>query len=358
MDILLTFAPMNTNKKALLLINLGSPDSFSVPDVRRYLNEFLMDERVIDVNALWRNILVKGIIVPFRAPKSAHAYQSVWTDKGSPLVVLTDEFKEQLQTKLNMPVAVCMRYANPTPAVALKELENKVPGLEELLIAPMYPHYAMSSYETALEHVKDYLNKQNKNIKLKVLKPFYNEPAYITSLAESIKPYLAKNNFDAYLFSYHGLPARHIKKTDPTKNHCLVNGDCCEVKSIAWDFCYRHQVKATTKLVTEKLNLDAAKVLLSFQSRLGKGWLEPFTDVMFTELPKKGIKKLLVITPSFVTDCLETLEEINIRGKNSFLESGGEEFTSAPCLNSLPQWVDAFAGYCNNYEGEYKLLWN
>jgi protoporphyrin/coproporphyrin ferrochelatase len=191
-----------------------------------------------------------------------------------------------------------------------------------------------------------------------VLKPFYNEPAYISSLSARIKSYLDKNEFDAYIFSYHGLPARHIKKTDPTKNHCLVNDNCCEVKSIAWDFCYRHQVKETTKLVAQKLKLEPSKVLLSFQSRLGSGWLEPFTDMMFTELPQKGVKKLLVITPSFVTDCLETLEEINIRGKKSFLESGGEEFVSVPCLNSMPQWVDAFAAYCNKFDGEYKLLWN
>ncbi len=345
-------------KKALLLINLGSPDSFAVPDVRRYLHQFLMDEKVIDVPTLYRNLLVKGYIVPFRAAKSAHAYQTIWTDKGSPLIVLTEEFKEHLLQKLNLPVAVCMRYANPTPEIALKELENKVPDLNELLIAPLYPHYAMSSYETALDYVKDYIKDWKKDIKLRVLKPFYNEPAYISSLADSMKPYLDKNVFDAYLFSYHGLPERHIKKTDPTKNHCLVNDNCCEVKSIAWDFCYRHQVKETTKLVAEKLNLEPSKVLLSFQSRLGSGWLEPFTDVMFTELPQKGIKKLLVITPSFVTDCLETLEEINIRGKQSFLEDGGDEFVSVPCLNSLPQWVEAFAAYCNNYDSQYKLLWN
>jgi protoporphyrin/coproporphyrin ferrochelatase len=347
-------------KKGLIIINLGSPDSYKVKDVRTYLREFLMDEKVLDVPALWRWVLVNAFIVPFRAPKSAEAYKAVWTDKGSPLKVITDQFAEALQKKANMPLAVAMRYANPNPAAALKELEQKAGGeLDEILIAPLYPHYAMSSYETALEFVKDYILSKRKNVKLKVLKPFYEEPGYIAAMAATIEPYIKEQSFDGFLFSYHGLPVRHLQKADPTKNHCYASGDCCEIKSIAWNSCYKHQAKVTMKLVAEKLQLDPSKVILSFQSRLGSDpWLQPYTDVMFEELPKKGIKKLLVLCPAFVADCLETLEEIDMRGRESFMHSGGELMVHVPCMNASTEWVDTFAGYCNECEGRYKDLWN
>lgn len=336
--------------KALLILNLGSPDSTEVGDVRRYLNEFLMDERVIDYPYLWRMLLVKGIITPFRAPKSAEAYKLIWTPKGSPLKVISEEFKQAVEAKVKMPVAIAMRYANPTPATAIKELEAKTGGLTELLIAPMYPHYAMSSYETAVEHVKEAIRRSGRTYKVTILKPFYNEPAYIDALAESMKPYVQGKQFDKILFSYHGLPIRHLKKTGPNNNHCYVSNVCCEVKSVAHQYCYKHQVKETTKLVTEQLGIDNSKVEISFQSRLGSGWVQPFTDVVLEDLPKQGVKKLLVICPAFVADCLETLEEIEGRGKEIFTEHGGEEFTYIPCINTQPQWVDTFVGYLDKQE--------
>jgi ferrochelatase len=349
---------MNEKKRGLMIVNLGSPDSCSVPDVRKYLNEFLMDERVIDIPYLIRTIVVKGFIVPFRAPKSAAAYKTIWTDRGSPLKVITDDFAVLVESKINMPVAVAMRYGNPNPAEALKQLETKAGGeLDEILIAPMYPHYAMSSYETALEHVKKHIGRSRKNLKLRVLKPFYSEPAYISSLAESIRPHIADNDFDGYLFSYHGLPIRHLKKSDPTGSHCYSSDDCCEIKSLAWETCYKHQVKATTKLVAEKLNLDWKKVIISFQSRLGNGWIEPFTDNELEELPKRGVKRLLVLCPAFVADCLETLEEMDDRGKELFMSNGGETYVRVPCINTSAKWIDAFAAYCNGYEAAYEKLW-
>ncbi len=348
------------SKKGLIIINLGSPESYSVQDVKIYLRQFLMDEKVIDVPPVIRSILVKGFIIPFRAKNSAEAYKTIWTEKGSPLKVITDEFNELVQKQLSMPVAVAMRYGNPTPEAALNELEKKNGGpLNEILVAPMYPHYAMSSYETALDYVKDYINAKRPGTKLRILKPFYNEPGYIAALADSLRPYLNAQNFDAYLFSYHGLPVRHLKKSDPTKKHCYISGDCCELKSIAWDTCYKHQVKETTRLVTEKLQLDPAKVLLSFQSRLeGDKWLQPYTDKFFEELPKQGVKKLLVLCPAFVADCLETLEEINVRGKESFIANGGEKLVNAPCMNTGETWVNTFIAYCTEHEGRYAPLWN
>jgi protoporphyrin/coproporphyrin ferrochelatase len=344
-----------SERRGLLIVNLGSPDSYSVPDLRKYLSEFLMDERVIDMPYLLRSLVVRAFIVPFRAPKSAKAYETVWTKRGSPLKVITEEFTALVQAKVNMPVSIAMRYGNPTPEQALKELGAG--GLDELLIAPMYPHYAMSSTETAVEHVKSAIRKVNRNMKVRVLKPFFNEPAYIASLAESIQP-LSKDDFDGYLFSYHGLPVRHLKKTDPTRVHCYSSNDCCEIKSIAWDTCYKHQVKTTTRLVADKLGLDKSKVHISFQSRLGSDeWIQPFTDKELEELPKRGVKKLLVLCPAFVADCLETLEEMDERGKEIFMKNGGEVYVRVPCLNTSAQWVDTFAAYCNDADGAHQHLW-
>ena len=348
------------NKKGLIIINLGSPESYSVKDVKVYLREFLMDEKVIDLPPIIRSIVVKGFIVPFRAKNSAEAYKTVWTDKGSPLKVISNEFTELVQRQMDIPVVVSMRYGNPTPAASLAELEKKAGGeLDEILIAPMYPHYAMSSTETAVDYIKEYIVSKRPKAKLKILKPFYNEPGYIDALADSIRPYLNEQNFDTYLFSYHGLPIRHLKKSDPTGKHCYISGDCCELKSIAWDTCYKHQVKETTKLVCEKLQMDSNKVILSFQSRLkGDTWLQPYTDVFLEELPKQGVKKILVLCPAFVADCLETLEEINVRGRESFMENGGETFVNAPCMNTNTSWVNTFVAYCKEHEGRYASLWN
>jgi len=337
------------NKKGILLMNLGSPDSTSVKDVRAYLNEFLMDEKVIDIPYLVRSLLVKGIIVPFRAPKSAEAYRTIWTDAGSPLIELTKDLQAALQQKIAAPIEVCMRYGNPDPSVAFEELMKRVPDLEEVILFPLYPHYAMSSYETAVDYAYEIHQKKGYPFKLTTIKPFYNEQAYIHALAESMKPYL-QEDYDQLLFSYHGIPQRHIRKSDTTQCHCLKVKDCCNVASAAHDNCYRHQVFETMKLVTESLAIPAEKYSLSFQSRLGKGWLEPFTDKRLESLPKEGIKKLLIVCPAFVSDCLETLEEIAERGKEIFLEAGGESFTMIPCLNTHPLWVDAIANWIKDYE--------
>ena len=350
---------MIDNKTGVLLLNLGSPDSYSVRDVRKYLNEFLMDERVIDIPLIFRIILVKGIIVPFRAPNSAKAYQTIWTAEGSPLKVITRQFKDALQKQLSLPVSAAMRYGNPTTEDAFRELNSKIADLKEILIAPMYPHYAMSSYETAIEYAVSHIRSVQKSIRIRILKPFYKDSLYIDALAASIRPYLDDSDYDGYLFSYHGLPVRHLKKSDPTGKHCYMSGDCCEVKSVAWDCCYKHQVKVTTKLVAEKLDLDPVKINLTFQSRLaGDKWLQPYTDIALEELPKQGVKKLLVLCPAFVADCLETLEEMDDRGKEIFMRNGGEVFTRVPCMNTHPEWVKTVAKYCEGHDSDYKTMWN
>ena len=338
-------------KKGIILINLGSPDSTSVPDLKKYLDEFLMDERVIDKSWLFRAMLVKGIIVPFRAPKSAEAYKKIWTKEGSPLIVFTKQLQKALQSRMQEPVEIAMRYGNPTAEDAYHALMEKVPGLEEVIAVPLYPHFAMSSYETAVEHAKAVHSEKKYPFRLTFIKPFYKEPRYIDALAESMKPFVSVD-YDHILFSYHGVPARHITKSDITGNHRQQSPTCCDVVSPAPAFCYRHQCFITTKLVTEKLGIPANKYSVSFQSRLGKGWLEPFTDIRLEEMPKEGIKKLLILCPAFVSDCLETLEEIAMRGKETFMEAGGESFTFIPCLNVHPLWTETLASWIKEYDDD------
>ena len=326
-------------------MNLGSPDSTRVKDVRRYLNEFLMDERVIDMPYLSRLLLVKGIIVPFRAPKSAHAYSTVWTKEGSPLMVLSKQLQEALQQQVAEPVALAMRYGAPSPWTAYDELLEKEPGLEEVVLVPLYPHYAMSSYETAVEYAKEAHKKGRYSFKLTIIPPFYDNQLYLDALAASMKPYL-QQPYDHFLFSYHGIPERHVRKTDVTGNHCLKVNNCCEVSSEAHKYCYRHQCLDTTKKIAAMLQIPKEKYSYSFQSRLGRDpWLLPFTVKRLEEFPAEGVKKLVIACPAFVSDCLETLEEIAIQGRETFMQAGGESFTLIPCMNVHPLWVKAIAGW-------------
>ena len=330
-------------------MNLGSPDSTEVKDVRTYLNEFLMDERVIDKPWLLRTLLVRGIIVPFRAPKSAEAYKSIWTEKGSPLIVISKQQEQALKKEIEEPVVIAMRYGNPSPKDAFDSLLSKNPDLEEVILVPMYPHYAMSSYETAVEYAKEHHKKGRYKFKLTTIKPYYDNEAYLEALEESMRPFV-QGEFDHILFSYHGVPERHIYKGDITGQHCLKVANCCDVPSEAHKYCYRHQCWVTTKLVTERLGIPKEKWGFSFQSRLGRDpWLQPYTAQRLEELPKEGVKKLLVVCPAFVADCLETLEEIAEEGKEIFLHAGGESFEMIPCLNAHPLFIGAMAKWIRDY---------
>src|ERR1044072_1322777 len=336
---------MATTKRGIVLMNLGSPDSTKVKDVRRYLNEFLMDERVIDMPWLSRLLLVRGIIVPFRAPKSAHAYSAIWTKEGSPLMVLSKQLKDALQKQVAEPVALAMRYGAPAPWTAYDELLEKMPDMEEVVLVPLYPHYALSSYETAVEYAKEAHVKGKYKFKLTIIPPFYDNALYLDALADSIKPCL-QQPYEQIVFSYHGIPERHVQKTDVTGSHCLKAANCCDVNSEAHKYCYRHQCLVTTKKIAERLNIPADKYSFAFQSRLGRDeWLKPYTAQRLTELPAEGIKKLVIACPAFVSDCLETVEEIAIQGRESFMQSGGESFTLIPCLNIHPMWVKAIASW-------------
>lgn len=340
--------------KGVLLVNLGSPESPTAKDVKPYLDEFLMDERVIDVPKLLRTILVRGIILQTRPKKSAQAYAKIWWEDGSPLIVISERFAEKVRKLTDMPVALGMRYGKMTIKKALQELNDK--GVDEILLVPLYPHYAMSSYETVVVKTMEIQQAFFPNIQLTTLPAFYKNSDYIKVLSESIAEGLKDVNYDHILFSYHGIPERHIKKSDPTHFHCKIDGTCCSVNSVAHHTCYRHQCYDTTESVKAFLGLPEDKVSVSFQSRLPNDpWLKPYTDFEFERFPKEGKKRLVVITPAFVADCLETLEEIAMEGKHQFEEAGGEQYKHISCLNDRDTWVQVMAKWVNDWQ-ESNLL--
>jgi ferrochelatase len=319
--------------KGVLLVNLGSPDSPSVSDVRRYLREFLMDERVINTPWLLRAFIVDMILIN-RPKHSAEAYRKIWTPEGSPLIVTSRHVQAELQKRVNAPVELAMRYQNPSIPSAIRKLRER--GVDELFLIPLFPHYAMSSYESVVERVKEIAAKLAPQMRIVVQPPYFDSPDYITALVASAEDYL-RQGYDHLLFSFHGLPERQIRKTDPTGGHCLVKENCCEVASPAHAMCYRAQCFKTVAAFAAKAGIPAGKFSVSFQSRLGRDpWLKPCTDFELAALPGRGVEKLLVICPAFVSDCLETLEEIGIRGRETFLSAGGKEFAQIPCLNGHP----------------------
>lgn len=330
--------------KGVLLVNLGSPDSTEVKDVRKYLDEFLMDERVIDMPYWKRFLLVKGIILNTRPKKSAAAYKKIWGKEGSPLVVLSERFTEKFKKNVTVPVALGMRYGSMSIHKAIEELHQK--GVTEIFMIPLYPHYAMSSYETVVVKAEEVIGKHYSSVNLTTQPAFYNDEHYIKAMVYGIKRHLKGIDFDHLLFSYHGIPERHIRLSDPTKSHCKLDGTCCNKPSEAHKTCYRHQCFKTTKEIVKLLDLEGKTYSNSFQSRLLKDpWLKPYTDFELESFPEKGIKKVAVITPAFVTDCLETLEEIAMEGKEQFLEAGGEKYFHVPCLMMMMiGWMQLLLG--------------
>ncbi|MGA0012758.1 MAG: ferrochelatase [Flavobacteriaceae bacterium] len=342
-------------KKGVLLVNLGSPDAPTKKAVKPYLDEFLMDKRVIDVPAFLRAILVRGIILNVRPKRSAKAYSKIWWKEGSPLIVISERFQHKVQQHSDIPVALGMRYGSMSIKKALAELDAK--GVEEVLLVPLYPHYAMSSYETVVVKALEEQQKHFKHMRMATLGAFYKSADYIKVLAESIKAQLSDFEYDHVLFSYHGIPERHIRKSDPTKFHCKIDGQCCSINSVAHHTCYRHQCFATTEAVRNYLGLDADKVSSSFQSRLaGDQWLRPYTDYEFERFAKEGKKRLAVITPAFVADCLETLEEIAMEGEEEFIEAGGTSFKHIACLNDDDHWVELMASWIKHWQDSGELL--
>jgi ferrochelatase len=335
--------------KGVLLVNLGSPDSPSVSDVRCYLCEFLMDGRVMDVAWPLRALIV-GMILIQRPKQSAEAYRKIWMPEGSPLIVTSKHVQAELQKRVNAPIELAMRYQNPSIPNAIRKLRER--GVDELFLIPLFPHYAMSSYESAVERVKEIAAKLAPQMRIVVQPPYFDSPDYIAALVASAENHL-RQGCDHLLFSFHGIPERQIKKSDQTGGHCLVKENCCEVASQAHATCYRAQCFKTVAAFVRQAGVPAGKFSVSFQSRPGHGpWLKPYTDFELAALPKRGVKKLLVICPAFVSDCLETLEEIGIRGRETFLSAGGKEFAQIPCLNEHPLWIAALGRMIEKFPRE------
>ena len=332
--------------RAVLLVNLGSPDSTAVSDVRTYLREFLGDDRVLD-KPDWtpaRRFLVNQIITRFRAPKSAEAYSTIWTEQGSPLIVTSVAVQEKLAAQLGpeTPVYLAMRYRNPSVANVLQQMAAD--GIEEVLLFPQYPHYAMSSWETVVVKVYEEAARLAPGLRFTCVQPFYEDADYIEALYTVSRSYL-EQPFDHVLFSYHGIPERHLRKADASRAHCLQTPDCCASCSPAHAMCYRAQVRKTTEAFVKRAGLRPEQWSIAFQSRLaGEPWLQPYTDHELERFPGMGRKRLVVFTPAFVADCLETLEEIAEEGRDDFIKAGGESFQHVPCLNDQPPYIDFLAG--------------
>jgi ferrochelatase len=339
--------PESSRRPALLLLNLGTPDAPDTKSVRRYLKEFLSDPYVIDIPALARWALVNLIILPTRPKKSAAAYREVWTKRGSPLLFHSRDLETKMRQRLVpedfVAVELGMRYGNPSIRSALEKLRAQ--RADRIVVAPLYPQYALSSTATGVEKVRGELAAMGWDVKWDVLEAFHSDPGFIAAVAGNVKREIGASRFDHLLVSFHGLPERHIRKTDRSGGrHCLVSPSCCATLVDANRDCYRAQSFATSRKLREVLGWPSDRLTVSFQSRLGRTpWIQPFTDVELAELPKRGVKRLLVVCPSFVADCLETLEEIKIRGAQIFKEAGGEELVYVPAVNSQDDWAEALA---------------
>jgi ferrochelatase len=324
------------NKTGVLLINLGTPDSPSVADVRSYLSQFLNDPRVIDIPWLWRKILVNLIIVPFRAPKSAKIYKKLWTANGSPLLYHSNRAKELLQLELGneYEVHLAMRYKNPSIPAVLEEMRKK--NYERIIVLPMFPQYASASTGSALEEVMRVINRWWVIPEVKLISQYYDHPAYIGAFADRGKKYQI-SDYDHVLFSYHGLPQRQL---DKVYNFGLCEDKDCEHEVTAENkFCYKATAYATTRLLAERLNIPKGKYTVCFQSRLDEGWVKPYSDVVVKECAQKGMKKILVFSPAFTADCLETIIEIGDEYQELFHQHGGDKVQLVESLNDHPMWI-------------------
>lgn len=328
-------------KIGVLLLNIGSPNSYEVEDVKRYLTNFLMDKEVINAPFIVRWPLVNLLIVPKRAPHSAANYKKIWIEgEGSPLTVYTHRFAAKLQQNLgkDYSVKVGMRHADPTILRALDEFQQE--GIESLLLAPMFPQYAEATTGSSVKEVEKQLHGRGFQIPTQVLPPFFNAEAFVAPSVERTQQVLQEKQVDHYLFSFHGLPESHIRKVEG----CLVSPDCCFEKDACQKNCYRAQCFASATEIAERLGISDRHWSVSFQSRLGRAeWLKPSTEHSLEVLAKTGKKSVAVLCPSFVADCIETLEEIGIGGKEAFEENGGQEFHLIPCVNEDSHWVEGFS---------------
>ncbi len=334
----------------LLLINLGTPDEPTTPAVRRYLREFLSDPRVIDINPVGRALLLHGVILRTRPAKSAAAYRKVWdASRGSPLLAHSKDLAAAVADKLGASwrVELAMRYGNPSIASALTKLRAQ--AVDRIVVLPLYPQYAASSTATSVARVMELVGAGWDTIPLDIVPAFYDDNGFLSAFEHVARPVLAEAKPDHVLFSFHGLPERQIKKSDPSGAHCLASTTCCDQITSVNQGCYRAQSFATARALAARLSIT--DYTICFQSRLGRTpWITPHTDVVLDELAKAGKKRLAVFCPAFVADCLETVEEIGMRAKEQFTAAGGEDLVLVPSLNATGPWVDAVCAMAERHD--------
>lgn len=329
---------MIQSKTGILLVNLGTPNSPATGDVRRYLKEFLLDPRVIDIPAIPRNLLVRSIIAPFRAPKSAKSYKAIWSEKGSPLLYHSQRAADLLQEALGDEyiVKLAMRYGKPSLPTILSAFEKA--GIQRLRVIPLFPQYASASTGSVHERVMEIVSEWPTIPTIEFINSYPDHPLFIETIADNGR---AQNpdNYDHILFSFHGLPQRQLIKADQ-HNLCQKQDKCCENYGSHNQFCYGAQCQLTARSIAEKLNIPKERYTVCYQSRLGKTpWIKPYTSEVLEELARKGIKKILVFSPAFVADCLETIFEISTEYQEEFKEMGGEKIQLVPSLNENPKWI-------------------
>ncbi len=325
----------------VVLMNIGTPDAPKTAEVRRYLGEFLMDPRVLDIPTWKRWLLVNGIILRTRPKKSAEAYAKIWTNEGSPLLIFSERAAAGVQALLGdgFLVRVGMRYGNPSIEDAIRDLRDR--GVTRIVGVPMYPQYAEAATGSSMVSLADTARRAGVD-NLRMAEPFFDDPEFIQSFAEVARPILDDFRPDMVLFSYHGLPERQVRASDPTGRHCFATPDCCAQRVPANAKCYRSHCHHTTVALTQALGLAPERTMMSFQSRLGREpWVKPYTDLVLPELAARGVKRLAVMCPAFVADCLETLEEVGMRGREQWLSLGGEDLVLVPSLNDHPRWLKA-----------------
>ena len=324
----------------VLLLNTGSSSAPEVRETRAYLKQFLSDPRIIDIPAWKRWLLVNLIILPFRPKRTAAAYKEIWTERGSPLIAISEDCRDALSNQLdNIPVALGMAYGTPSIEEGIDTLKNL--GVDHMIVVPLFPQFASATTGAVLNRVYEYCGAKWNVPTLSVVPPFYDDPDYLDSWSSIARPYLNEFRPDKILFSFHGLPERQIYKADETGKHCLIQKNCCDIPVRENKLCYRRHCMITSHALVDRLDLSAEQYTVSFQSRLGRdAWLEPSTEDTIVKLAKEGVKRLAVLSPAFVADCLETLEELGMAAKEKFIEAGGEDFLLIPSLNTHPDWID------------------
>lgn len=324
--------------EGVLLINLGSPKELSKKSVRQYLRVFLSDDNVVDLPKFFQQFILRLFILPFRPKNTLEAYEKIWTKEGSPLIISTESIANKLTEKTGWNVEYAMRYEEPSIEKALHKFkENEI---NKIYVISLYPHNAMATTVTTELETRNVAMNISNDFELIFTKPFFDNEEYINAMVNSIRPYVENKSYDKIIFSYHGIPKRQAKKTDETGEHCFSTSNCCEVENDGSKDCYRSHTRIASDLTAKKLGLEDDQWEIAYQSRIGPGWLTPFTDKRLAKLPEEGIDNIAILCPSFISDCLETLEEIDIRGRETFLKAGGKKMTYIPCLNDSEDTIN------------------